>query len=60
MREGDLICFTLAAISLPDYRTSHREDIKLYGIVIKIDSFTATVLHAGRTHFWPVGNCEKV
>jgi len=58
MKKGDLICFTLA--SLKAGSLDAWESRKHYGIVIEIDMFTATVLHNGREHFWPVGNCEKV
>ena len=58
MKVGDLICFTLTSLRANALDTW--ESKKLYGIVIEIDMFTATVLHNGREHFWPVGNCEKV
>ncbi len=58
MKKGDLICFTLS-IGKPGPKSVEKVK-KLLGIVISIDEFTATVLHNGRTHYWPVGNCEKV
>ena len=58
MKVGDLICFTLASLKENAFNTW--ESNKFYGIAIEVGMFTVTVLHNGSTHYWPVGNCEKV
>ena len=58
MKSGDLIAFSLPSLKKG---TGNAWSARLlYGIIIEVDSFTAIVLHQGKTHFWPVDNCEIV
>jgi hypothetical protein len=58
MKTGDLIVFSLP--SLKEGTGNSWSSRLLYGIIIDVNDFTATVIHNGQTHFWPVDNCELV
>ena len=58
MKAGDLIIFYLPSMAI--ITGNSLTERKLYGLIISIDDFTAIVIHNGKTHFWPVDNCELV